>query len=45
VRGAGAHAVHWDGRTERGKELPSGAYFARLRANGRKEVRRVVLAR
>ena len=32
VRGAGAHTVIWDGRTDNGDQVPSGAYHYRLTA-------------
>ncbi len=32
VRGAGAHAVTWDGKDDGGRNQPSGVYLARLRA-------------
>lgn len=33
---AGPGRLRWEGRDERGRELPSGVYLARLRAGGRK---------
>jgi hypothetical protein len=42
---AGAHVVRWDARGTGGGVLPPGAYFARLQAAGREEVRRLVLLR
>jgi hypothetical protein len=41
---AGPHAVRWDGRDDAGRAAPAGVYFARLRAGGRDETRRFVLA-
>jgi len=32
VRGAGAHRVTWDGRSENGESVPSGTYLYRLSA-------------
>ena len=38
--GAGKYTVHWNGRDDRGKELPSGLYVATLRAgNYRKSIK------
>lgn len=33
-RAEGEHVADWNGRGQRGEMLPSGAYFARIRANG-----------
>jgi hypothetical protein len=33
-RGAGPHAVSWDGRDESGRQVAAGAYFYRLEAGG-----------
>jgi hypothetical protein len=44
-RPAGSHRVTWDGRTERGRNAPSGVYFVRLVAGDRAESRRFVLTR
>ena len=41
-RGAGTHAVAWDGRDGRGAPVPAGVYFARLEAGGEALDRRVV---
>lgn len=40
----GPHALAWDGRDEGGRAAPAGIYFARLRAGGRDETLRFVLA-
>ncbi|MDP6460378.1 MAG: S8 family serine peptidase, partial [Gemmatimonadota bacterium] len=32
---AGAHAIRWDGRNARGRTLPAGLYFAKIRAGHR----------
>ncbi len=45
VRQAGAHAVSWDGRDNRGRALASGIYFYRLLAGERKETRKLLLVR
>ena len=42
---AGAHAETWDGRDDAGRLLPSGVYFYQLTVDGRRETRRLVLAR
>jgi len=42
---AGEHAVTWNGRDDRGWEVPSGVYFYRLEANGAQEVRRLLRSR
>jgi hypothetical protein len=42
---AGRHAVSWNGRSDSGATLPAGVYFAALRAGGRIESCKVVLAR
>lgn len=44
-REAGAYAVNWDGRDERGKELASGLYLYRLQAGGWGETRKLLLLR
>jgi hypothetical protein len=45
VRPAGEHAVAWDGRDSRGRAVPAGVYFVRLRAGATDEARRMVLLR
>jgi hypothetical protein len=44
-RGAGANAVTWDQRDERGRLVAPGVYFARLVAGTRREVERIPCAR
>ncbi len=41
-RAAGAHAVEWNGTSDRGERLPSGIYFVRLAAGTEQRVRRTV---
>ena len=43
-RGEGRHEAAWNGRDDAGRRLPSGVYFARLRAAGCREVVKVTLA-
>ncbi|MBK9303993.1 MAG: hypothetical protein IPM94_08925 [bacterium] len=43
-RGEGRHEAVWNGRDGAGRRLPSGVYFARLRAAGCREVIKVTLA-
>lgn len=45
LTGAGPHAFSWDGRDDRGRELSSGVYLARARADGRNVSGKVVLVR
>jgi hypothetical protein len=42
---AGAHAVRWDGKDDRGMDAGSGAYFIRLEGGGEPDSRKVVLLR
>jgi hypothetical protein len=42
-RGAGRHAVTWDGRDDAGRKVASGTYFYQLRAPGVEESRRMIL--
>jgi hypothetical protein len=42
---AGRHRLGWDGRDFDGRELPSGIYFARVRAAQETVVRKIVIAR
>lgn len=42
---AGTHALRWDGRDDRGRDLASGAYFYRLEADGAREARKLILLR
>jgi hypothetical protein len=44
-RAAGRHALDWDGRDERGHDVPSGVYLYRLEVAGVLETRRMVLLR
>lgn len=44
-REAGTHRVVWDGRDERGREVASGSYLARLRVDGSEDTRKVTLVR
>ncbi len=43
-RAEGRHEAVWNGRDDAGRRLPSGVYFARLRAAGCREVIKVTLA-
>lgn len=45
TRGAGEHAVAWDGRDDAGRALGSGLYVLRLRAGGVNDSRRLVLVK
>jgi hypothetical protein len=42
---AGAHRLFWDGRTESGRAIHSGVYFARLAVDGRELTRKMIVAR
>lgn len=42
---AGAHQREWNGRADSGEQLPSGVYFARLRAGGEERKIRVLRVR
>ena len=42
-QGAGAYAVTWDGRDDRGQPVTSGVYLYRLKAGNEVQVRRMVL--
>lgn len=44
-RAAGTFTVTWDGRDDRGRQVPSGVYFARLAAAGAESVLKLVLAK
>ncbi len=44
-RPAGTQQVRWDGRDDRGREVPSGLYFARLAAGDLVTSRKLTLAR
>jgi hypothetical protein len=43
VMGPGRHAVTWSGCDDRGREMPSGVYFARLEAGEETAVHKMVL--
>jgi hypothetical protein len=43
-RAEGRHEATWNGRDDTGRRLPSGVYFARMRAAGYREVVKVTLA-
>ena len=42
---AGVHVAVWDGRDQRGRDVASGTYFARLRAGGVVQVSKMILLR
>lgn len=42
---SGAHAVHWDGRTEQGQRAAPGVYFVRLRTGSESTQRKVTVLR
>ncbi|MCE5269711.1 T9SS type A sorting domain-containing protein [bacterium] len=42
-RAAGTYSVEWDGRDERGRDLPAGVYLYRLSAGGTAITRKMVL--
>lgn len=42
-RGPGEHRLVWSGRDAKGEALPSGVYFARLRADGATASRKMIL--
>lgn len=41
----GSYSVNWDGRDERGIELPSGVYFYKLETNGFVDTKKAVILR
>ena len=45
MRDPGRHAVTWDGRDDRGRDLPSGIYLCRLAAGDLRLARRMALIR
>ena len=45
LREAGSYTLRWDGRNGAGRELASGVYFYRLRAEDRVETRKLLLLR
>jgi hypothetical protein len=42
---AGSHSVAWDGRDQKGREMPSGLYFYRMAAGAAAETRPMTLLR
>ena len=44
-RDAGHYALNWDGRDNKGKMLPTGVYFYRLRFDGHTRTRKLLLLR
>jgi flagellar hook assembly protein FlgD len=44
-RSAGTFSVIWNGRDDKGRQVPSGVYFARLSAAGHESVLKLVLAK
>jgi hypothetical protein len=42
---AGRHTLQWDGRDDRGVEVPTGVYFLRFEAGDRMESRKLVRLR
>lgn len=42
---AGPHQVDWNGRSDTGRDLPSGLYLARLRADGQDRTTKLLLTR
>ena len=45
VREAGRHQVTWDGRDDAGRDVATGAYFARVAADDFNQIRKMVLLR
>jgi flagellar hook assembly protein FlgD len=45
ILGGGSHAFLWDGRDGEGREVPSGAYFARVLAAGEERTMKLLLIR
>ncbi|MDY0108330.1 MAG: T9SS type A sorting domain-containing protein, partial [Candidatus Krumholzibacteria bacterium] len=45
VRGPGRHEAVWDGTGQDGRGISSGVYFARLRADGFEQTRKLTLVR
>ncbi len=42
-RKAGYYTAYWDGRDAQGVEVPTGVYFYRFRADGYREIRKMIL--
>jgi hypothetical protein len=42
---SGQHRIDWDGRDDRGRQVPSGIYWYELQVDGRRESRRLVMVR
>lgn len=42
---AGSHSYHWDGKNNRGQNVPSGVYYARLEVGGEKRTCKMLLLR
>ncbi len=45
IRAEGEHQVRWNGRDDRGQDVSSGVYFARLEAGAQSRTHKLVLAR
>jgi hypothetical protein len=41
----GTSTVHWNGRNDRGRRVPAGVYFVKIRAGAEAQTRKVVLVR
>ena len=40
---SGSHSLRWEGRDDRGRRLPSGVYFVRVRALGEMRTQKLVM--